>query len=166
MNSDECLICGKNCIAESHEHCDGRKSIEIGSAVHFRATGNWASSVWDPLNESLSLHIFICDDCLKERKARATVAIDRYEGWVRSREVRFDEWEKGVGRPTRIFSFKCSCGGDMETVPAGLDDVIRCNKCFRIGPRVKKVQGLHPNGMSKDKAGDEPPSPNGLATDS
>ena len=52
MDSNECFVCGENCITEDH----GDGGMEIGSAVHFSAKGNWASSVWDPLDESLALH--------------------------------------------------------------------------------------------------------------
>jgi len=70
---NECYICGKNCIEETLTDSEGEKHPLIGEAVHFYATGNWASGVWDPLHDDLHLNIYICDACLVKHKQRAWV---------------------------------------------------------------------------------------------
>jgi len=75
MSTNECFICGRNCIIDEHTDADGEKFEwkEISDAVHFAATGNWGSTVWDPLRDDLYLNIYICDECLNKQRQRARV---------------------------------------------------------------------------------------------
>jgi len=103
MSTNECLICGKDCVAEVHKDTEGKDFTEIGEAVVFSATGNWASSVWDPLEDDLLLYIYICDDCLRPHMDRTEVARIRrscvelerapYTQWLADRR-RADHYEQ------------------------------------------------------------------------
>jgi hypothetical protein len=139
MDSNECIICGKNCVTED---C-GDGIIEIGSAVHFMSYGNWASGVWDPLDEHLTLNIYICDECLKERMIRATVVSHEYEGWKEVYRKRFDQWEHKDRNDK--WSFSCACGGEMLVKNVGIDSVPICTKCGRRGPKM--VRADHKKGL-------------------
>jgi hypothetical protein len=142
MASNECFVCGTNCLDVDDDHPDHPM---IGSAVAFNANGNWASGVWDPLDESLSLHILICDECLTKHKDRAEIITNKYTGWERVSRVQFDKWEPK--RYTDSSVFKCSCGGPMKAEPAGIDFLIICQKCRRRGPKVQTQD--HKQGFKK-----------------
>lgn len=91
MATNECFICGRDCIASVFKDDIGENHYEIGEAVHFSANGNWASSLWDPMSDSLSLNIYICDGCLAKHRERATVV--RHERHFRELErVQWDKW--------------------------------------------------------------------------
>lgn len=67
-----CIICGKK-VSKTYRVSNpdnphyNHHTQEVGAAVLFNANGNWASSVWDPLDEHLRMEIAICDKCLKPR---------------------------------------------------------------------------------------------------
>jgi hypothetical protein len=63
-----CIVCSKKLDCD----CDSMECPMGGTG--FTATGNWGSTVFDPLDEkvghspiSTTLHTVICDECLREK---------------------------------------------------------------------------------------------------
>jgi len=55
-----CLCCGTDCGTFREPH----------RATAWSATGNYGSTLYDPMTGSCSLQVYICDTCLKEREDR------------------------------------------------------------------------------------------------
>ena len=68
---NECFICNKNCVNVIADR-EGDKHEDIVDAVDFEASGNWASSLWDP-DHGETLSIIICDECLKKNMTKLAV---------------------------------------------------------------------------------------------
>lgn len=62
-NSNKCFVCGKDL-----EHMHHFPQHQCHGAVIFQASGNYGSTVYDPMLSSQYLVINICDECLVERK--------------------------------------------------------------------------------------------------
>ena len=62
---EHCFVCNK--VLRFHEDEDKGLSQHLGSsAVYFRTSGNWPSTVLDLERETIEM--LVCDDCVKERK--------------------------------------------------------------------------------------------------
>lgn len=95
----ECLLCGKP-VSSPVVLGRGKERLtahEIGEAVHFFSPGNWASGVWDPLDENMRLEIVICDECLRPLLKRALVVRWREE-YVEHERTPFPAWLRRVGK--------------------------------------------------------------------
>lgn len=68
----ECFCCGE--IFESEISIDPLIISELYDAIWFRATGNYGSSLFDPMSESAEeiLQIVICDNCIRKNANRVT----------------------------------------------------------------------------------------------
>ena len=65
----QCIVCKTPCDILHAEH-----SLHPNIAgTMFEATGNYGSTVWDPLDPGRFLQIVICDECLLERKDQVDV---------------------------------------------------------------------------------------------
>jgi hypothetical protein len=99
-----CIICGKKVskayrITNPDSPRNNQHMQAVGAAVLFNANGNWASSIWDPLDEHIRMEIAICDRCLKPRLHRTYITkfrmeyreLDKkgYHDWVRSVKEEF-----------------------------------------------------------------------------
>jgi hypothetical protein len=62
-NTDHCFVCG---IEFEASYSDGPKDWP---SVIFEATGNWGSTVFDPMHPA-KLSIRICDKCVLSRRDR------------------------------------------------------------------------------------------------
>lgn len=64
---EHCFVCNK--ALQFHEDEDKGLSRHLGSsAVYFRTSGNWPSTVLDLEDETVEM--LVCDDCVKKRKNR------------------------------------------------------------------------------------------------
>ena len=57
-----------------HQCISCKKEIEMhhglpNDAVVFKSSGNYGSALFDPMDGSVSIQIYVCDDCLKEHQA-------------------------------------------------------------------------------------------------
>jgi len=88
MSTDCCIVCGKNCVTRppiGH--------LDLDEAIDFRATGNYGSRIWDPLDETLSMCIFVCDSCIIKYKDRVTIKTHR-RSYTLVKEVSYEDWDK------------------------------------------------------------------------
>lgn len=59
----------------------------------FSSQGHYGSTVWDPMDDSLSLELIICDDCLKLNAKR--VKMLKVRG---SLDYEYNDWEIVQGK--------------------------------------------------------------------
>jgi len=72
-----CFACGKK-MEPAFNESDAFDPHEIpllspSSGTYFKSLGNYGSTVFDPINDHMYLHMVICDDCLKAHKDRVCI---------------------------------------------------------------------------------------------
>jgi hypothetical protein len=70
-----CFVCGKAMKPSCDESCafDPHEIplLPPSNGTYFRSSGNYGSTVFDPMTGKKTLHIVVCDDCLNKFKNRA-----------------------------------------------------------------------------------------------
>ncbi len=86
MNSDEGMmrvVCGEfkciccDCVLEAEPSDNPMATYPIYDGLIFRATGNYGSTVFDPMSflpgrKEEILQVIICDDCIKKKADQVT----------------------------------------------------------------------------------------------
>lgn len=79
MKTDDkigCIVCAKEVDNWVYESQDRKHTIEVHpmSGLHFRAYGNYGSTIFDPVGTGESLDVAICDLCIMKNldKVRGT----------------------------------------------------------------------------------------------
>jgi hypothetical protein len=102
----ECFVCGKGMQpsfqmrglvsqheAESGDVADEEPGSDLllppAHGTDWDSTGNYGSSLWDPITGSEAIHIVICDDCLDSRKDRVV----RYHTHRKVERLRPRPWD-------------------------------------------------------------------------
>lgn len=83
-----CLVCGMQPSSAFGDHAPDSKH-QPNDAVMFTASGNYGSSVWDPMMGSQLLLVNICDECLVLGKDRIAVMTTIHQPDTRE----FKPWE-------------------------------------------------------------------------
>ena len=68
MNKCICICCDKKLDAELSDNPVVISPVYGG--IIFRSTGNYGSSIFDPITEEEILQIVICDDCIRNKIKR------------------------------------------------------------------------------------------------
>ena len=106
----ECFVCGKTIEWENINPDFPMEDPMLSTqGIYFSASGNWPSSVWDPLFDDASLEGIICDECLKDRLHRvevlkygsrpvlSRVSVKEYEsGVMKDRDLRYEHMKKVI----------------------------------------------------------------------
>lgn len=85
-----CLVCG-NKVSKTSKMINGGYFQEIGRAIVFSSNGNYASGMWDPIDDRLHMEIAICDKCLSARTKYAHVVCGHRRYIEHTREL-FQKW--------------------------------------------------------------------------
>ena len=65
-----CFLCGKKLKTEERENKDPSLIGIVYDGIIFRATGNYGSSVFDPMPDDGFLEIIICDECVTKEASK------------------------------------------------------------------------------------------------
>jgi len=63
---EKCFICNKS-LKREISSSDPNTIWPVYDGISFRATGNYGSTVFDPITDDGFLEILICDECIKKK---------------------------------------------------------------------------------------------------